>query len=142
MSSSRPDGAGSPSPAPTSSESPFKRQRPKLVSFGRTGLSDGRPQVDYIDAQSPALSPLVIPTRMSSEVDPLLKEVLSPLGSDDDWQAEQHIEETKSSWFLFLLTFGGLGLQIGWSVETSNGSVSRPRSASFLAFVAQKSLGG
>ena len=61
---------------------------------------------------------------MSSEVDPLLKEVLSPLGSDDDWQAEQQVEETKSSWFLFLLTFGGLGLSIGWSVETSNGSVS------------------
>lgn len=69
-------------------------------------------------------SPDVIPARMSSEVDPLLKEVLSPIGSDDDWQGEQQVEETKSSWFLFLLTFGGLGLQIGWSVETSNGSVS------------------
>ena len=60
---------------------------------------------------------------MSSEQDPLLKEVLSPL-SDDDWQGEHHVEETKSSWYLFLLTLGGLGLQIGWSVETSNGSVS------------------
>jgi solute carrier family 45 protein 1/2/4 len=48
---------------------------------------------------------------------------MSPL-DDDDWQGEQQTEETKSSWFLFLLTFGGLGLQIGWSVETSNGSVS------------------
>tara|TARA_R110002003_G_scaffold48_46_gene4290 strand:+ start:11228 stop:11455 length:228 start_codon:yes stop_codon:yes gene_type:complete len=61
---------------------------------------------------------------MSREMDPLLKETMSPL-SDDDWQGEHQAEETKSSWFLFLLTFGGLGLQIGWSVETSNGSVSR-----------------
>jgi solute carrier family 45 protein 1/2/4 len=61
---------------------------------------------------------------MSREIDPLLKETMSPL-EDDDWQGEQQTEETKSSWFLFLLTFGGLGLQIGWSVETSNGSVSR-----------------
>lgn len=60
---------------------------------------------------------------MSREVDPLLKEQMSPL-DDDDWQGEQQTEETKSSWFLFLLTFCGLGLQIGWSVETSNGSVS------------------
>jgi solute carrier family 45 protein 1/2/4 len=61
---------------------------------------------------------------MSSEVDPLLKEAMSPDDDDDDWMGEQQVEETKSSWFLFLLTFGGLGLQIGWSVETSNGSVS------------------
>jgi solute carrier family 45 protein 1/2/4 len=61
---------------------------------------------------------------MSREIDPLLKESMSPM-DDDDWQGEQQTEETKSSWFLFLLTFGGLGLQIGWSVETSNGSVSR-----------------
>lgn len=61
---------------------------------------------------------------MSSEVDPLLKEVMSPTEDDDDWAGENQVEETKSSWFLFLLTFGGLGLQIGWSVETSNGSVS------------------
>jgi solute carrier family 45 protein 1/2/4 len=62
------------------------------------------------------------------EVQPLLKEQMSPM-DDDDWQGEQQTEETKSSWFLFLLTFGGLGLQIGWSVETSNGSVS-----TFLCF--------
>jgi hypothetical protein len=67
---------------------------------------------------------------MSREIDPLLKESMSPL-DDDDWQGEQQTEETKSSWFLFLLTFGGLGLQIGWSVETSNGSVGH-----FLSFLA------
>jgi solute carrier family 45 protein 1/2/4 len=62
---------------------------------------------------------------MSREIDPLLKESMSPL-DDDDWQGEQQTEETMSSWYLFLLTFGGLGLQIGWSVETSNGSVRFP----------------
>ena len=61
---------------------------------------------------------------MSSEVDPLLKEAMSPDSEDDGWMGESQVEETKSSWFLFLLTFCGLGLQIGWSVETSNGSVS------------------
>jgi solute carrier family 45 protein 1/2/4 len=121
------------------------RPRPKLVSFGRDSLgggrptTEGRPQVDFIneDAEPEPRphahvgfqdevtehSPFVQPGRMSREMDPLLKEAMSPLGSDDDWLGEQQTEETKSSWFLFLLTFGGLGLQIGWSVETSNGSV-------------------
>jgi solute carrier family 45 protein 1/2/4 len=112
------------------------------VSFGRTSLSDGRPnadgqaRVEFIND----LSPLVIPTRMSSEVDPLLKEVVSPLGSDDDWQGEHHVEETKSSFYLFLLTLCGLGLQIGWSVETSNGSVSHHISQPQLLFCSQSSL--
>lgn len=136
MASPRPNGADSPSPPPPpASPRPPKieprtrpRPRPKLVSFGRDSLLGGRPDTDgpthvqFIHEHSPD----IIPTRMSSEVDPLLKEVLSPIGSDDDWMGEQQTEETKSSWFLFLLTFGGLGLSIGWSVETSNGSVSTP----------------
>ena len=51
--------------------------------------------------------------------------VISPL-DDDDWQGDD-ADESKSTLFLFLLTLGGLGLQIGWSVETSNGSVSYQR---------------
>jgi hypothetical protein len=81
--------------------------------------TEGHTHVEFIHENSPT----IIPQRMSSEVDPLLKEAMSP-DDDDDWMAESQVEETKSSWFLFLLTFGGLGLQIGWSVETSNGSVS------------------
>ncbi|KAF1851211.1 uncharacterized protein K460DRAFT_401236 [Cucurbitaria berberidis CBS 394.84] len=152
-SSSRPHGAGSPSPpaaspappGPPSPRDPLKldtasrsRPRPKLVSFGRTELSDGRTTSDgrpNVDGR-PHVEFITEP-RMSSEVDPLLKEVLSPL-SDDDWMGEHHVEETKSSWFLFLLTFGGLGLQIGWSVETSNGSpylLSLGLSKSMLALV-------
>jgi solute carrier family 45 protein 1/2/4 len=144
MSSLRPDGASSPSPSPSTSplasprtpppkidtsSSQRPRPRPKLVSFGRDTsgggrpTTEGRPHVDFID-ETEEHSPFIQPGRMSREVDPLLKETMSPLDDDDDWQGEQQTEETKSSWYLFLLTFGGLGLQIGWSVETSNGSVS------------------
>jgi solute carrier family 45 protein 1/2/4 len=142
MSNQRPDGASSPSPSSSPLASPRStpkidtasqqrpKPRPKLVSFGRdiSGSGDGRPttegrpRVDFIEAIEEH-SPFIQPGRMSREMDPLLKESMSPL-DDDDWQGEQQTEETKSSWFLFLLTFGGLGLQIGWSVETSNGSVS------------------
>lgn len=145
MSSSRPEVHASPSPSPspsplasprdpprldtTPTPTQRARPRPKLVSFNRDSLGGGRPNtegsphvdfIDQVDEHSPSMPPQ---GRMSSEVDPLLKETMSPLGSDDDWLGEQQTEETKSSWFLFLLTFCGLGLQIGWSVETSNGSV-------------------
>lgn len=49
-------------------------------------------------------SPLLQPRR--SEEEEGLK-VISPL-SDDDWNAEAE-EETKSSWYLLLLTIGGMG---------------------------------
>ncbi|OCL05932.1 hypothetical protein AOQ84DRAFT_224356 [Glonium stellatum] len=79
--------------------------------------------------QSPLLRP-----RSSDEEDAGLK-VLSPL-SDEDWQ--DNGEETKSSWYLLLLTLAGLGLQIAWSVEMSNGSpylLSLGLSKSLLALV-------
>lgn len=41
-------------------------------------------------------------------------------GDNDTWIDSR--EGSKSSWYLILLTLGGLGLQVGWSVETSNGS--------------------
>jgi len=156
MPTPRHDQAGSSSPQPplASPRSPRPPQldlaaaaatsrphpRPKLVSFGRDSLLGGRPDtegpthVHFIHEPSPDIAP----TRMSSEIDPLLKEVLSPTDTEDDWQGEQQSEETKSSWFLFLLTFGGLGLSIGWSVETSNGSpylLSLGLSKSMLALV-------
>jgi len=46
---------------------------------------------------------------------------ISPLTDEDRWVSKEG-EESKSSWYMFLLTLGGLGLQIGWSVEMSNGS--------------------
>jgi solute carrier family 45 protein 1/2/4 len=138
MSYSRPDdGSSSPSSSPLGSPPPPKidttshnrpKPRPKLVSFGRDTSgggrphTEGRPTVNFIDEVDEHE-----PVGRTREMDPLLKESgMSPMDDDDDWQGEQQTEETKSTWFLFLLTFGGLGLQIGWSVETSNGSVSRP----------------
>ncbi|KAH8724737.1 major facilitator superfamily domain-containing protein [Phaeosphaeriaceae sp. PMI808] len=156
MSSSAPDGVSPPSPSSTPLASPRDpprldtssqqrpRPRPKLVSFNRESIgggrpnTDGRPHIDFIEEVAEH-SPFIDsgPGRMSREIDPLLKEAMSPL-DDDDWQGEQQTEETKSSWFLFLLTFCGLGLQIGWSVETSNGSpylLSLGLSKSMLALV-------
>lgn len=153
MSSSRPDdGASSPSSSPLASPRDLPRldvpsqqrpkPRPKLVSFGRDTsgggrpTTEGRPKVNFIDeVDEHEPEPYENMGRMSREMDPLLKESMSPL-DDDDWQGEQQTEETKSSWFLFLLTFGGLGLQIGWSVETSNGSVG-----TFRCFYCSQSFG-
>ncbi|ORY17561.1 hypothetical protein BCR34DRAFT_555084 [Clohesyomyces aquaticus] len=101
---------------------------PKVVSFRRTS-SPGRASMDRLSEQSPLLRP-----RTSEEVESNLK-ILSPAESDD-W--EEASEETKSSWYLLLLTLGGLGLQIGWSVETSHGSpylLSLGISKSLLALV-------
>jgi len=76
---------------------------------------------------------LATPSRLAIEADPLLKAHSPPEGWD-----EEDEEETKSTWFLFLLTLSGLGLQIAWSVETSNGSpylLSLGISKSLLALV-------
>jgi solute carrier family 45 protein 1/2/4 len=119
------------------------KPRPKLVSFGRDTsgggrpTTEGRPRIDFIEEVEED-SPYGASGRMPSrEMDPLLKESMGDDEDedDDDWMGEPETEETKSSWFLFLLTFGGLGLQIGWSVETSNGSVSpSPCFCTFAAF--------
>ncbi|KAF2128627.1 hypothetical protein P153DRAFT_432233 [Dothidotthia symphoricarpi CBS 119687] len=138
MSSSQHDESTSPAASPpmASPRNPPRldtnaRPRPKFVSFGRESELGGPPIITE-------RSPLVRPSRSAREVDPLLKEPLSPLESEEDWQGEPETEDTKSSWFLFLLTLGGLGLQIGWSVETSNGSpylLSLGLSKSALALV-------
>ncbi|PVI07599.1 hypothetical protein DM02DRAFT_637851 [Periconia macrospinosa] len=85
---------------------------------------------DIINERSPLMRP-----KTSEDGDELVK-MFSPL---DDWEGDgPDDEETKSTLFLFLLTLGGLGLQIGWSVETSNGSpylLSLGLSKSLLALV-------
>ncbi|KAH9811719.1 MFS/sugar transport protein [Teratosphaeria destructans] len=64
----------------------------------------------------------------------------SPRDEDSDvWQGEEDDTiESKSSWYLFLLTIAIGGLQIAWSVELSNGSpylLGLGISKSLLAFV-------
>ncbi|KAL5380152.1 hypothetical protein DPSP01_007953 [Paraphaeosphaeria sporulosa] len=116
--------------------SPLFPPRPRLDTDARKNVSFRRnsndPPMEQIAAEQ---APLMHP-RLSQDTDELHK-VRSPVDSDD-WQGDYEQEETKSSWFLFLLTLGGLGLQIGWSVETSNGSpylLSLGLSKSMLALV-------
>jgi solute carrier family 45 protein 1/2/4 len=131
MSSSRANDTAAAEASPSASEPPqsprnpprldtSSRARPKFVSFGRDSELGGPPNREFINEHTP----LMMPPR-GGDRDPLLKEPLSPIGTEDDWDNEPETEETKSALFLFLLTLGGLGLQIGWSVETSNGSVCR-----------------
>ncbi|KAL1302609.1 hypothetical protein AAFC00_002982 [Neodothiora populina] len=80
-------------------------------------------------------SPLIAPAREDIESPPAFSNVQSP-ASSDEWDVEP--EETKSSWYLFLLTLSIGGLQIAWSVELSNGSpylLGLGISKSLLAFV-------
>jgi solute carrier family 45 protein 1/2/4 len=101
-------------PRPARADGSVIQHHPKVVSFRRASSP-----MSIINDQSPLLRP-----RISTDFDPLLK-VTSPIGSDEEgWEAEVDNEDSKSTLFLFLLTLGGLGLQIAWSVETSNGSVS------------------
>ncbi|KAF2095058.1 hypothetical protein NA57DRAFT_79547 [Rhizodiscina lignyota] len=88
-----------------------------------------RHEDDRVNEQSPLLD------STGSDDNGSLKSV-TPL-SEQSWNGNNG-EETKSSWYLFLLTFAALGLQIGWSVETSNGSpylLSLGLSKSILALV-------
>jgi solute carrier family 45 protein 1/2/4 len=71
-----------------------------------------RPDDDNIDEQSPLLQPT------AASHDDGDKSV-SSLG-DADYASEEL--STRSSWYMLLLTLGAFGLQIGWSVEMSNGS--------------------
>ncbi|OMP89210.1 General alpha-glucoside permease [Diplodia seriata] len=106
---------------------------PKIVSFGRSSINSPRASQsrDQMNETSPLLS-----ARTSDEEGNRLKPVASPL-SDDGWDAEP-TEETKSTWYLLLLTLGSGGLQIAWSVELSYGSpylLSLGLSKSLLALV-------
>ncbi|KAK7520905.1 uncharacterized protein IWZ02DRAFT_272525 [Phyllosticta citriasiana] len=123
-----PDHATTPTPFTTTTKS-------KTVTFDQlsppTSPSSPNPSAahDPMNEQSPLLSP-------TQDDDNGLKRIPSPL-SDDDWNPEAG-EDTKSSWYLLLLTLGGLGLQIAWSVELSYGSpylISLGLSKSLLALV-------
>lgn len=118
--------SGTPRLAPIDTQySNSGRPRPKFVSFGRDSDLGGPPNREFINESSP----LIKPSDRARETDRLLKEPLTPNFGQEDDDYFPEFEETKSSFFLFLLTLGGLGLQIGWSVETSNGSVRTPKYA-------------
>ncbi|KAF2841419.1 hypothetical protein M501DRAFT_921053, partial [Patellaria atrata CBS 101060] len=84
-----------------------------------------------INENSPLLEP-----RASEQTE--VSDIASPGTLDEeDWNVDTK-EETKSVWYLILLTITGGGLQISWSVETSNFSpylLSLGLSKSLLALV-------
>ncbi|KAL0262250.1 hypothetical protein SLS55_003689 [Diplodia seriata] len=97
---------------------------PKIVSFGRSSINSPRASQsrDQMNETSPLLS-----ARTSDEEGNRLKPVASPL-SDDGWDAEP-TEETKSTWYLLLLTLGSGGkslLALVWIAGPLSGTLVQP----------------
>lgn len=77
-------------------------------------------------------SPLLSPADFEGEEDNLVEDHTSLTDNHDEFQ------ETKSTWYLILLTMSIGGLQIAWAVELSNGSpylLSLGLSKSLMALV-------
>lgn len=88
-------------------------RRTKSVAFSNKNLA-------MVDSDgSNEQSPLLRGSFSDGGVSPL--EIPSPGMDSDDWEAGKS-QDSKSAWYMFLLTIGGFGLQMGWSVEMSNGS--------------------
>lgn len=105
--------------------SPRPRGILKNASYHRDSY-DARPSAS-LDAQKEQedqdeTSPLIAPRRESIESGLTISSMPSP--EDSDTWNNITSEETKSQWYLILLTLSIGGLQIAWSVELSNGSVS------------------
>ncbi|KAF1346855.1 hypothetical protein BDV97DRAFT_227947 [Delphinella strobiligena] len=130
-------------PDSSQAQSQQGQRHAKIVSWGRSsdegerGSSDvmkGRRSIESLKEQNEN-SPLIVPAQEDIESPPDFSNVQSPM-SLDEWDTEP--EETKSSWYLLLLTLAIGGLQIAWSVELSHGSpylLGLGISKSLLAFV-------
>ena len=96
-----------------------------------TGLRrDGKSNRFSVDSNE--TSPLLSPT-LAYNIDSL-----DPLGPENALELNDGAEGSKSVFYLFILTLAIGGLQIAWSVETSNGSpflLSLGMSKSLLALV-------
>ncbi|TKX25971.1 hypothetical protein C1H76_1817 [Elsinoe australis] len=122
-----------------------QRKKPGKISFarGRESFSqslDFRPSsrsIDMLRKDANENSPLIMPTQRYD--DPGISP-LTPTESavdSEDWD-DGPPQETKSTWYLVLLTIAIGGLQICWSVELAYGSpylLSLGISKSLLAFV-------
>jgi solute carrier family 45 protein 1/2/4 len=84
----------------------------KISSVAKAG--DAPEADDNFDEQSPLLGPAAAPHDDGQD-----NSIISSL-DDDGYTGEQL--STRSSWYMLLLTLGAFGLQMGWSVEMSNGS--------------------
>lgn len=78
---------------------------PKLVSFHRDSEADSSRRKASIDTMSEQ-SPLLQPRKSEEEEEDDGLKVISPLS--DSWNGGYN-EESRSSWYLLLLTIGGLG---------------------------------
>lgn len=102
-------------------------------STASTKGARGRHSLEQLNESSPLLSP---------EQDGFQSGHTPPLPGTPsgmlDWGEEDDEEESKSVWYLFVLTLSIGGLQIAWTVEISNGSpylLSLGMSKSLLALV-------
>ncbi|OQO04561.1 hypothetical protein B0A48_09483 [Cryoendolithus antarcticus] len=93
---------------------PFSRQN-RPTSQGSNRLKEGFNERTPLMGSSP---------RRNEEVETLAsgRSIMSGYSGDDWDDDEDYTEETKSVWYLILLTMAIGGLQIAWSVELSNGS--------------------
>lgn len=103
----------------SSSRSPTKKlhKKPPLGIHTRSISSDLK-RTQENDANE--ASPLLAPTRMSGEDSEGPGKGMDSLDDGSVWPGEE--SQSRSSWYMLLLTLGGFGLQMGWSVEMSNGS--------------------
>ncbi|KAJ9628607.1 hypothetical protein H2203_002508 [Taxawa tesnikishii (nom. ined.)] len=119
----------------------------KTVSFRRqSGASSQAKSLDVFRAnksldgkgaeEQDEYSPLIGNGNRRSPDIPKLSNLSTATPDEEEWDDDQ--DETRSSWYLLLLTLGIGGLQIAWSVELSNGSpylLGLGISKSLLAFV-------
>ncbi|MCJ1361426.1 hypothetical protein MMC16_000526 [Acarospora aff. strigata] len=124
-----------------SDSAPAYRQSKEIPCYDTTEARPGRPplhvktsrasrSIDLMHEESPLLSPI---SSNDDKSPPRAGSILGQPGpGKDDGQ------QTKSTWYLFLLTLSIGGLQIAWSVELSHGSpylLSLGMNKSLLAFV-------
>jgi solute carrier family 45, member 1/2/4 len=104
--------------SPPSSPSTPKPIDPSIANSASDRRRESRDLDDGVNEQSPLLPPSRPSGEDDEDDDP--DKNISPLRDDAQWIGDEH--ETRSSWYMFLLTLGGFGLQMGWAVEMSNGS--------------------
>ncbi|KAA6412001.1 MAG: sucrose transporter [Lasallia pustulata] len=90
--------------------------RPKPAPRSSSSTPRTNRSLEILDEQSPLLSP-----KQSSDGEGDAGRGAAPQADSLEWN-EGDGQETKSVWYLILLTLGIGGLQIAWSVELSNGS--------------------
>ena len=131
VNSNNADAPRRPRPSPISTARPPSSRRD--TSSRKQSQESTEQNEDYGNEQSPLLHP------QDGDGDDESLKAVSPIdAASDRLLVSREEQQTKSSWYMFLLTLGGIGLQIGWSVEMSNGTpylLSLGMSKAILALV-------